>query len=70
MLFLLFFIYYLLVIPVEQYNPDDYANPEDNDNTLLELMEFLNEIKNEEDVRDILIDNFNLRQIAISSKLL
>jgi hypothetical protein len=59
-----------LVIPIEQYNPDEYTNPEEKDNTLLQLIQFLNEIKNDEDVRDVLIDNFNLRQIAISSKLI
>ena len=58
------------MIPVEQYNPDEYTNPEEKDSTLLNLIEFLKEIKDEEDVRDVLIDSFNMRQIAISSKLI
>ena len=53
---------------MEQYNPDEFANPEEKDFTLLNLIEFLNDLKDEEDVRDVLIENFNLRQIAISSK--
>ena len=42
----------------------------DKDNTLLQLIEMLEILKKEDDVRNILSKTFNLRQIAINSKLL
>jgi len=59
-----------LVIPVEPYNPDDFCQPDEKDETLMNLMEFLSTIKDLDDVREPLIETFNLRQIAINSKLL
>jgi len=55
---------------VEAYNPDDFSHPEEKDDTLKNLMEFLDSIKNDEDVREPLVETFNLRHIAINSKLL
>ena len=58
------------VIPVDGYHPDNFANPSEKDDTLKEVMEVLTDISEKEDVREILVDKYNLRHIAINSKLL
>lgn len=60
----------MIVIPSEQYHPDNFPNPDEKDNTLKEIMEVLEKIEKLEDVREFLVPTFNLRQIAINSKLL
>jgi hypothetical protein len=62
--------YLFLVIPVDSYHPDNFANPEEKDETLKIVMDILNQIESVEDVRELLVTKFNLRQIAINSKLL
>ncbi len=43
---------------------------EEKDETLMQLIEMLEIVKKEDDVRNVLSKTFNLRQIAINSKLL
>jgi hypothetical protein len=43
---------------------------DEKDETLSEVIKILDIIKDEEDVRTFLINNFNLRQLAINSKLI
>jgi len=43
---------------------------EEKDETLKQLIEMLEIVRKEDDVRNILSKTFNLRQIAINSKLL
>lgn len=57
-------------MPIEDFYPDTYSHPEESDDTLLNAMETLEEIRQQEDVRNYIMSNYNLRQIAINSKLL
>eukprot|EP00340_Litonotus_pictus_P006662 CAMPEP_0170528016 /NCGR_PEP_ID=MMETSP0209-20121228/13527_1 /TAXON_ID=665100 ORGANISM="Litonotus pictus, Strain P1" /NCGR_SAMPLE_ID=MMETSP0209 /ASSEMBLY_ACC=CAM_ASM_000301 /LENGTH=316 /DNA_ID=CAMNT_0010818971 /DNA_START=57 /DNA_END=1007 /DNA_ORIENTATION=+ len=56
-------------IPFDAYVPD-YFSPESPDETLLKLIDEFEQIKKYEDVRDCLIEKYNMRQIMINSKLL
>ncbi len=59
----------MLVLPIEPYHPNNTVNDE-KDETLKNIIEILELLKKEHDVRDELSRSFNLRQIAINSKLL
>jgi TFIIF-interacting CTD phosphatase-like protein len=57
------------IYQIDKFHPDDYGR-EEKDGTFSTLIHILDSIKNDEDVRNYLINNFNLRQMAINSKLL
>lgn len=52
----------------EKFHPDDYYL--NKDDLLENIYTYLKEISSEKDIREVLIDNFNLRQILINSKLI
>lgn len=57
------------IYQLDKFHPDDFGK-EEKDETLNYIIQILEILKNEEDVRQYLINNFNLRQMAINSKLL
>ncbi len=61
---------FFLVLPTESYHPDNFGSPDEKDDTLKNMMEILNILSEQQDVREFLIGKYNLRQMAINSKLL